>query len=123
MKYLTNQEAFNIVVHHMATQNKKSIRIVGGKETCAYRGGDGSKCAIGILIPDHCYDKKMEGKSVSNIEVKSFKYLDKRLMRELQYIHDDREISEWENCLKELAEKMGLTFPEDAFNRYMINHN
>lgn len=40
MKYLTNQEAFDIVVRHMATQNKKSIRTVGGKETCAYRGGD-----------------------------------------------------------------------------------
>lgn len=120
MKYLTNQEAFDIVVRHMATQNKKSIRTVGGKETCAYRGGDGSKCAIGILIPDHCYDKKMEGKSVSKIEVKSFKYLDKRLIHELQYIHDARETSEWENRLKELAEKMGLTFPEDAFKKDKI---
>jgi hypothetical protein len=30
---------------------------------CAYRGEDGTKCAIGILIPDDIYSFDMEGKN------------------------------------------------------------
>lgn len=35
-------------------------------ETCAYRGVDGRKCAIGHLIPDEKYFPDLEGKCVSD---------------------------------------------------------
>ena len=33
---------------------------------CAYRGNNGTKCAIGFLIPDELYDVKFEKKSISD---------------------------------------------------------
>lgn len=34
---------------------------------CAYRGRNGTKCAIGILIPDEIYLPEMEGKGFSTL--------------------------------------------------------
>lgn len=46
---MTKQEAFNIVVKHLAAQNWEKSIIAG---SCAYRGQGGKKCAIGALLND-----------------------------------------------------------------------
>lgn len=47
---------------HLAKQRKQSLRYeAAGLSSCAYRGYDGSMCAVGCLIPDELYDKEIEG--------------------------------------------------------------
>jgi len=61
---MTKQEIFDKVVAHLRQQGVKCASTEQGEELCAYRGADGTKCAIGALIPDELYDPKVEGASV-----------------------------------------------------------
>lgn len=66
------QTIFNKVVKHLFAQgcaaslprNPKDGAAYSG---CAYRGPNGTTCAVGHLIPDRLYDPVMEGKSYSQI--------------------------------------------------------
>lgn len=60
---MTRQEVFNTVVKHLMTQRKQSIAPEHG---CAYRGDNGLKCAVGVLINDECYDERFEGETVND---------------------------------------------------------
>jgi hypothetical protein len=55
-----------IVTKHLLKQNKRSVL----PDRCAYRGADGTKCAVGCLIPDTAYRKSFEGHSVEHDGVK-----------------------------------------------------
>lgn len=55
---MTNQEAFNKVWDHFVV--KKNGPSVDGSGTCKYRGRNGTKCAIGVLIPDEAYEPQMD---------------------------------------------------------------
>lgn len=55
---LNRQMIADRIATHLLTQREKSRDVVG---LCLYRGPNGRKCAIGILIPDSKYKKKMEG--------------------------------------------------------------
>lgn len=57
---MTNQEIFDRVVRHLAKQGRPAAYDDG---TCAYRMPDGEACAIGCLIPDENYSRRLEGKS------------------------------------------------------------
>jgi hypothetical protein len=58
---MDTQAVVNKVLKHLWDQGRVSHEpYVGG---CAYRGMDGTKCAIGILIPDEIYSPNMEGMS------------------------------------------------------------
>lgn len=59
----TAQETFDTVVTHLAGMTHRSM--VG--ETCVYRAPDGNKCAVGCLITDNEYQKKLEGLPVRHI--------------------------------------------------------
>ena len=89
---MRKQEIFNIVVTHLLTQDKQSRRRIAGIDTCAYRGRNGLKCAIGVLIPDAVYNKDMEDKNVAQIvdQYPSFASLKRNtgLLMKLQSIHD-----------------------------------
>lgn len=54
----SKQETFDTVAKHLLTQKKKAWTRGTG---CAYRGEDGTKCAVGCLIPDDRYDSDLEG--------------------------------------------------------------
>lgn len=41
----------------------------GSEDICAYRGINGSKCAIGHLIDDQYYDPSFEGQNLYNMSV------------------------------------------------------
>ena len=58
MKKRTMQQEFNTSVRGIFAQGGPSIRPDG---ECVYRGRGGKKCAIGHLIIDDEYDKKMDG--------------------------------------------------------------
>lgn len=107
---MTNQEAFDIVVKHLLSQGERSLTPGG---LCAYRGKNGLKCAVGILIPDNEYSPELEG-SLSSVRYKcsSLKSVDFDFLGKLQNIHDDYLPDAWEMGLKELAVNYNLEWKE-----------
>lgn len=93
---MTNQEVFDKVWRHFVIENnpKSILRDVDGRETCQYRGKDGAKCAIGILIADSEYSEEIEGLPIlplleSNHScVKHLQGTDRHFLRRLQTEHD-----------------------------------
>jgi hypothetical protein len=110
---MNNQNAFNIMVQHLRKQGRKSV-LPDDPNGCAYRGADGLKCAIGALISDKKYKKKYEGQSASMLAMfyGMFTGLDPYLLDDVQSIHDNYPVTEWESRLKGIAEDYELTLPE-----------
>jgi hypothetical protein len=108
----TNQEIFDIVAKHLLTQNEKSIRKNSNTRTqgvCAYRGDNGCKCAAGVLIPDEHYLKDMEGHSWFRLISKDLVPSEfQHLIRALQSLHDNCDVSDWKKELKDLATSHNL---------------
>lgn len=105
---LTMQQAFEIMVTGLLRQGVKSGYLDEMDSrffNCKYRGWEGTKCAIGFIIPDDIYDTKYEGSSVSQIH--SLLPLEmiydnghanfemERFLDDMQDIHDDSEIETW----------------------------
>lgn len=61
---LSQQEIFNKVMTHLFAQGEPAKN---KRDECAYRGLNGKQCAVGCLIPDELYNKKMEGQSVTEV--------------------------------------------------------
>lgn len=120
---LTDQEMFDIVARHLLTQNERSEMCDG---TCAYRGPNNLKCAVGCLIPDSEYESRYEGialygdfpvdpEKLAN-EADLFQYLvteisdNFNLMAALQQLHDEGYVYEWHNNLRALASDWDLSY-------------
>lgn len=58
---MTEQEIFNTVATHLFAQGAPAVSSIG---ECQYRGPNGTKCAIGCLIPDENYTDYSEGYAV-----------------------------------------------------------
>lgn len=82
---------------------------------CAYRGRDGDKCAVGMLIPDALYHIEMEGVSVEPLIERDF-FIDiveepatasvSNALKDLQIIHDTKWIDSDESfsaCVKRVC--------------------
>ena len=119
---MEQQEIFDIVSRHLLTQMQVS-RPVGQTEGCAYRGGDGLKCAVGILITDEEYRPEMDtgqfvdgpaDTTVNSLFVRNL--LPERLrphmvfLEELQSIHDTYHPHCWFDQLAGFAERHNLEF-------------
>lgn len=108
---MTNQEAFDKVADHLLTQNSASQNKGG---SCVYRAPDGKKCAIGCLIPDEEYKPYFEGRPVRNLRrmysPSCLDGLNEDLLFYLQWVHDQKEPSEWRESLKQTAKMFGLEF-------------
>ena len=105
----TAQEVFNQVARHLLKQNAKSV--VWGEETrCKYRH-EGMKCAAGCLIGDDEYLPYFEGRLWDNLA-----NTDKvpnncvSLIGQLQKIHDEKLVKNWERELKKLAASENLNW-------------
>jgi len=88
---MTDQEAFDTVVRHLASQKQQSSRITGdGCPYCCYRSPYGLMCAIGVLIPDEQYSPAFEFEPVGSIQefVPALKGLNTELLKDLQELHD-----------------------------------
>lgn len=111
---IRNREAFDKVRAHLLEQGTKSIRyenlydgdgvITEELETCVYRGEDGTKCAVGVLIPDDEYNEAFDnaidgGTSVATLArgnvVPALQGLDVDMLISLQNIHDYEEPRDW----------------------------
>jgi hypothetical protein len=124
----TKQEIFDIVAPHLLRQRRQSL--LPGSGTCAYRGGSGLMCAVGVLIPEDKYEAQIEAQSVGRDTVKRILGTIVELsednlsfLKELQQIHDgtgnyyvpgkslNRDtdaFSRWKDNLTELAQRYGL---------------
>lgn len=135
---MTPQEIFDKVAKHLLHQKVKSYYNQNG--TCAYRGSNGTMCAVGCLITDEEYSPDMEGKTVGGLlswaryraierpmfytekERTLYKGLYERLashqglLIELQEIHDGGSPEYWHNRLSELALRHDLKMPEGIDN-------
>jgi len=114
---MTAQELFDIVYKHLTSQNAKSMMAATweGGLSCAYRGKDGLKCAIGILIADEDYRADMERLAAQNLLAKgaclSRLAVHHELIAMLQHIHDYRLVEDWDRELRATAVAFGLVCP------------
>lgn len=109
---MTEQELFDTVAKHLLTQNKKSglVNVRGNVEECLYRGPDGLKCAIGVLIPDEKYTTDLENLKATDpviIEAANLQGVE-TLGDDLQHVHDMFHPKEWPQRLKALAKDYKL---------------
>ena len=113
------QQIFDKTASHLLKQGIQST--LEDDDTCAYRGQDGSMCAVGCLINDDAYNWYLEGTSVddckkvqkalrnSGIEFDADGQV-MRLLTRLQTIHDTKEEGDWAASLGVLANELGLKF-------------
>lgn len=118
-KKLTIQEMFNGAWKHFIVD--KNPRSVGDFFRCKYRGKNGTKCAIGLFIPDEQYDCSMDGlcdtrigSIIEKFPQLPFAHIDIDILIEFQICHDDDECKDF-NLIKikfeEFAGKYSLTIP------------
>lgn len=107
---------FNKVATHLLTQNMQCLN----DGDCAYRGFNGTKCAIGVLISDEHYDSNLEGNGIGNWNSRLCNALEKSgvsvdcdadmlLLRKLQDLHDGYDPQEWHSRLTTIACESGLS--------------
>lgn len=117
----TDQETFDTVARHLLTQGKPAVIIGQG---CAYRGSDGTKCAVGCLIPDDKYSPAYENMAIGGSGMRARElqdilreqgYDNIALLQDLQRAHDDDVSSDpfdWPEFVREqlagVAMKYGL---------------
>lgn len=102
------QKTFDTVARHLLTQKRRSIN---DRYRCQYRGDNGTKCAVGCLIPDADYVPDMEGQGVYSPAVKrvlSKQGFDPEVAYLLQHLHDWNHASLWPEALRECAIDQGL---------------
>jgi len=106
---LTSDEGvFEFVKQHLLTQGQKSE----GVSSCFYKKNNGLSCAIGCLIENEFYNNDLEFKNGDNPIVidavtKSLPnwVINKNMLLDLQVVHDEYEVEEWECKLQELEEQ------------------
>lgn len=121
------QEIFNTVVTHLLTQ-----RAVSGvpnteaeegdpKFSCLYRHPDGLTCAVGCLIKDEFYEKRFEGlratadnilDALSDSGVDTSSKDVRSLLLDLQGVHDNDYVENWDSALSKLQRKYHLDEPD-----------
>ena len=103
----SKQETFDLVAAHLLVQNAKSE----DSYACLYRGPNGRKCAVGVLIPDSDYDPALEGLLANDLKLTPILNklgIDPELAADLQDVHDSHDPEEWRRKLLDLAAEHGL---------------
>ena len=108
---MTAQEIFDTAAVGLLKQGKKSIS--AERAQCQYRGDGGTKFSVGFTIPDEVYVPEMEGETITELAAK---YADCEwmkghvgLLEQLQAIHDNEDIEEWTDALRNVALKYNLS--------------
>ena len=106
MSEVTAQDMFNTMVRHLIKQRVRSMQANG--YSCAYRGVDGTMCAVGVLIADEHYHAGLEANIASSSCVRAaveasikrgLTEIEVNLLSEMQSIHD--------SSLYDLKDKIG----------------
>lgn len=111
---MTDQEIFDKVAKHLLTQKAVSK----DEEGCVYRGENGLKCAIGVLIPDDVYTSSLEGNTILSvrnlypeiIEKSGLATVNMYLLDALQTTHDAWDVRSWKVVLKKVAKDFNLDY-------------
>lgn len=87
----SKQEIFDAAFEGVYRQGERSMDRTNS--TCRYRGRNGTKCAIGYLIPDNMYQKTFEGMDIRTLIINDvLRFTDEdvtmEFLQELQYAHD-----------------------------------
>lgn len=83
-----------LTMKEVAQQAYDFLKAQGRRSTfdrhhCAYRGDNGTRCAIGYFMTDEEYSSEMEDKKVTFIKIPSkLKFCSKEFLLELQLSHD-----------------------------------
>lgn len=117
------QEIFDTVASHLLTQNQRSVgywvKCEDSEESffndtsCAYRGQNGLKCAVGVLISDQDYSPQIEGESIRCLMgtyQPNLDHLKREVIRTLQFIHDNHSPKDWGAKLKHVAKTYNLEY-------------
>jgi hypothetical protein len=120
-----NQAYFDFVMHKMIEQGRPSLSVmIHGTRVCAYRGENGTKCALGFIIPDDLYSEEIEGKSLRDESVNQLKCFDGKdfvLLTTMQMAHDRASEDEkhfmdrFRNFMRSVANNFGL----DDYSTYL----
>jgi len=116
MNFESEQAMVDYVVDFMRKQQQGSV---SGNDLCAYRGLNGTKCAVGAMILDEDYRKGMEGHMVEYLSPAALPTCNGeipfRLLANLQYAHDSvalthtgNFVGSFEDRLKSSLEHLGL---------------
>lgn len=123
---MTKQQMFDIVWAHFVTnKNPLSIAVdpVTEESACRYRGPNGEKCAVGVLLPDELYRPEMDGPAmaVGNLlkwygdALPPWMHAEQEFLAALQAAHDEvfdfGGSSDIEVALRDVAQHYGLTVP------------
>lgn len=120
------QEMLDRVIEHVKSPDFKfSFREQtdeeGQKEAkCLYRGPDGTRCFIGLFIPDEYYDPEWDSNLLCTLydvveNIPEIKGIGRRFLSDLQFVHDTHaekkaSIQDVLASLKELANNHQLEF-------------
>lgn len=117
------QQAFDKVWQRFVVEkaSQSSKLDADGAEICAYRGLDGARCAIGLLIDDRDYRPEMEGRAAEKLHglansplvLATLPLCDRdgnTLCERLQSAHDDC-FDRMRDELTAIAEQFGLQVP------------
>lgn len=108
---MTRQETFDLVVAHLRKQGRKCVD--PDTNRCRYRGPDGLKCAVGVLIPDEKYSATFETRGALWSPISSvLRELghDPVLCNSLQLVHDSVSVDNWEPHFEDVADKYDLKY-------------
>lgn len=113
---MTKQEIFDILAAGLLKQNAKSQNAAAA---CLYRGPNGTKCAVGMLIKDEFYTPDMEGFYCINDKVREALFnsgvlksthieqnkniLMLMFLSDLQAVHDFYPVQRWREQLQVVA--------------------
>lgn len=109
---MTEQEIFDKVIKHLYTQKVQAIR----DGDCAYRGENGTMCAVGCLLTDEEYDEEMETMAVDSINLPERLERHVELLGCLQTIHDHYLVGSnlFTDAVKDLSKVFNLTLPVEV---------
>ena len=117
LQVMTRQDVFDHVARHLILQGQKAI---GPDGKCRYRADDDTACAVGALIPQALYCECMENHNVDALtdallatprlrELGQFLAHHRRMLWELQRLHDHEHPVTWPEWLRELAARLELS--------------
>ena len=109
---MNRQAVFTQVRDHLLRQGERSWgdtgSVTGASTGCLYRGPDGLKCAIGCLISDEHYSRRIEFKSPASSLIREavglslgckISHDDASFLIKLQWLHDDVDPKDWSSEL------------------------
>jgi len=122
---MNTQELFDKMCAHLIKQDAPSI-LLGLDKTCAYRGENGTMCAIGCLIDGKFYTSNLECRSIYHEKVRLavensigrvLEDKDLEILEEMQCAHDCAAVKDnfrghlWPK-VNEIAQVFKLNMPE-----------